>query len=190
VRFAVRRHGVAAADVRIAVGDRGASIAIDVGEAGSAAAVEAFALDGSGKAEPLPATLERIGPGRFSARVATGGKPFVLARVRDASGALLGEALGQHDAADELAEIGPDERALRDLAAGGGGLYDPDPARALRTGGPRGRELVPIWPWVLLAAALLVVADLWLRRVGKARAISSAAQPAAAPSSAIRAEAA
>jgi uncharacterized membrane protein len=197
VRFAVRRHGVAAADVRIAVGDRGATIAVDVGEAGSAAptaAVEAFVLDGSGHAEPVPATLERVAPGRFSARVAAGGKPFVLARVRDASGALLGEALGQHDAADELAEIGPDERALRDLAAGGGGLYDPDPTRALRAGGPRGRELVAIWPWTLLAAALLVVVDLWLRRVGKPRAIPAAAalaaRPAAAPSSAIRAEAA
>jgi hypothetical protein len=199
VRFAVRRHGAAAADVRIALGDRGASITVDVGEApGEAAptAIEAFTFDASGKMDPAAATLVRVAPGRFAARVASHGQPFVLARVRDASGALLGESIGQSDAAEELAALGPDERALRDLAAAGSGVFDPDPSLALRAGGPRAREPVPLWPFLLLAAATLVTIDLWLRRLGKRRTLPTwAATPSGparpeAPAPEIRAEAA
>jgi hypothetical protein len=106
VRFAMRRHGATAADVRVAVDDRGAALTVDVGDAPRdepPATVEAFAFGADGRMDPAPAVLERVAPGRFAARVASGGQPFVLARVRDASGALLGEALGQDDAAGELA---------------------------------------------------------------------------------------
>jgi uncharacterized membrane protein/Mg-chelatase subunit ChlD len=191
VRFALRRHGAGAADVRVALGERGAVVTIDVGDAPgdqAPAAVEAFAFAADGVMEPTPATLERVAPGRFAARAPAGSQPFVLARVRDAAGALLGEGLGQSDAAEELAALGPDERALRDLAGVGAGVFDPEPSAALRAGGPRGRERVPTWPWVLVAAAGLVVADLWLRRLGKRRALpasiaarSMGAAPAADP---------
>jgi hypothetical protein len=113
--------------------------------------------------------------------VASKGQPFVLARVRDASGALLGESIGQSDAAEELAALGPDERALRDLAGAGSGVFDPDPSQALRAGGPRGREPVPVWPFVLLAAATLVTLDLWLRRLGKRRTLPTWAAAKRAP---------
>ncbi len=200
VRFAIRRHGAAAADVRVALGDRGAALTVDVGDAPSDEAprtVEAFAFGADGQMEPVPATLERVAPGRYAARVPSGGKPFVLARVRDAAGALLGEALGQSDAAEELATLGPDEaRAARSWPARGTACSTRPSAPALRTGGPRGREPVPVWPWVLVAAATLVAVDLWLRRLGKRRALpvlrALARHGAAAPVAAaeVRAEAA
>jgi uncharacterized membrane protein len=175
-RFAARRHAQNAADVRVALTDRGATITVDAsdvaGDASAApASVEVFAIGTDGKSRPLSATLERVAPGRFAARVAsTEGGSFVLARVRDAGGAFVGEALGQTDADSELAAIGPDERALREIARAGGGEHAPDALAAMRHGGPRGREPVPVWPWILLAAATLAAIDLWLRRLGKRRA--------------------
>jgi hypothetical protein len=94
-----------------------------------------------------------------------------------------------------MAAIGPDERALRDLASAGGGVFDPEPAVALRIGGPRGLEPVPLWPWALLAAAALVTVDLWLRRLARRRAlpdlsVAGPAAPSPATAPVVRAEAA
>lgn len=184
VRFALRRHGQSAADMRVAVHDRAADLTIELPDGpGEAAApptsVEAFAFGADGKPHPVAATLERVAPGRWAARARTSGQPFVIARARDAAGSLVGEAIGQTDTAAELAGIGPDERALRALAREGGGEFDPAAEAAMRPGGPRGREPVPLWPWVLLAAAALACVDLWLRRVGKQR--SATALPVGAP---------
>jgi uncharacterized membrane protein len=175
VRFAIRRHGTNAADMRVAVGHRDASLTLDLGEGPgdpAPSSIEAFAFDESGHTEPVRATLERVAPGRYAATLASGGKSFVVARVRDASGAVLGEALGQADASEELAALGPDERALRDLAGAGSGVFDPEPRTAMRASGPRGREPMPLWPWMLVLAATLVTIDLWVRRIGRRAAIA------------------
>ncbi|APR75383.1 Hypothetical protein A7982_00729 [Minicystis rosea] len=175
VRFALRRRAASASDVRVAVGERGADINIELADdpedtAAAPASVEVYAFSAGGEPKPIPATLERVAPGRFVAHAATAGQPFVVARVRDASGGHVGEAIGQIDAADELAVIGPDERALRALASEGGGRFDPEPREALRDTGTRGREPFPLWPFALLAAAVLACVDLWLRRLGRPRA--------------------
>ena len=88
---------------------------------------EAFAVSEDGTSHPLPfgATLERLAPGRFRAHAKTGGEPFVVVRARDASGGFVGEAIGRLDGGDELAVLGPDERALEDLARAGSGLLEP-----------------------------------------------------------------
>ncbi len=78
VRFSVRRHGAAAADVRVALGDRGAAVTIDVGDAPgdeAPATVEAFTFGADGRMDPVPAALERVAPGRYAARVASGSQP-------------------------------------------------------------------------------------------------------------------
>jgi uncharacterized membrane protein len=171
VRFALRRRGGGASDVRVAVHERAAEISVDVadgpgGEEAAPAAIEVFAFGPGGKPEPVQASIERVAPGRWVAHAPTGGLPFLVARVRDAAGGFVGEGLGRIDVADEMAEVGPDERALRSLASEGGGRFDPDAETAMRASGPRGREPVPVWPWVLLGAAALACVDLWLRRVG------------------------
>jgi uncharacterized membrane protein len=172
-RFAARRHGAGAADVRVALGDRSASITVDLAgdEASAPTSVEAFAFGADGKMTPVKATIERVAPGRFTGRAAASGQPFLLARVRDASGALVGEAIGRGDGADELSAVGVDERALREFARAGGGEMGPEPLMVMRRGGPRGREPVPVWPWVLIAAATIAAIDLWLRRLGRRRAL-------------------
>jgi len=177
VRFAMRKHSGGNADMRVTVGDHGAEATLDLAEPGGETAaapttIEAFAVSEDGTARPLPfgATLTRVAPGRFRAHARTSGEPFVVVRARDANGGFVGEAIGRIDGADELATLGPDQRALEDLASAGSGLYAPDAEQTLRTGGRRGREPLPVWPWLLLASAVLVCLDLWLRRISRGRA--------------------
>jgi Ca-activated chloride channel homolog len=174
VRYSLRRSGEATADIRVAARERAVEVSLDVEanddrEATRAPSIEAFAIADDGKASPVEVVLTRAAPGRFTARGKLDGQPFVLVRARDAHGGLIGEAIGARDSASELSAIGPDVRALGELARAGEGLYDPDPAATLRGGGPRGREPVPTWPFLLLGAAALVCVDLWLRRLGPRR---------------------
>jgi Ca-activated chloride channel family protein len=175
VRFALRRQGSVGADVRAAVRDRSVEVTVDLADgaaedASPPASVEAFAVGRDGKMRPVEAKLARIAPGRWAARGKMSGEPFVVARVRDPAGGLVGEAIGQFDGAAELADLGPDERAVAELARAGDGVFKPEPALTLRDGGPRGRASLATWPFLLLFAAALVCADLWLRRLGKRRA--------------------
>jgi Ca-activated chloride channel homolog len=175
VRFALRRPGSVGADIRVAVRDRSTEVTVDIADgsgddASPPASIEAFAIGPGGTAHPVEAKLTRLAPGRWVGRGRTSGEPFVIARVRDESGGLVGEALGQVDGAAELAGLGPDERAVAELARAGDGSFKPEPAFTLRDGGARGREPLALWPWLLLSAAALVGADLWLRRLGKRRA--------------------
>ncbi len=176
-RFAMRKHSSGSADMRVTVGDHGAEATLDLAEptgepAAAPSTIEAFAVSEDGTAHPLPfgATLERVAPGRFRAHAPTAGEPFVVVRARDANGGFVGEAIGRLDGAEELATVGPDTRALEDLARAGSGLYSPDAEQTLRSGGQIGKAPIPVWPWMLLGAAALVCVDLWLRRLGKGRA--------------------
>jgi Ca-activated chloride channel homolog len=174
VRFAMRRHSGGGADLRAAVHDRGVEIGVDLAEVPGEKAtppsrVDAFAVsaDGTSRQLKLGAGLERAAPGRFVAHGRTEGEPFVVVRAYDENGAIVGETIGRIDDSAELAELGPDVRALSELSRLGYGLYDPEPEQTLRDEGPRGQEPVPVWPWILIASAALVAVDLWLRRTGK-----------------------
>jgi uncharacterized membrane protein len=186
VRFALRKHGAGAAEVRVAVRERHAEVSVELADdpegAAAPSTLEVYAFTAGSAPVLVPAALERVAPGRFTARVATSGQPFVVARIRDAAGAALGEAIGQTDAAEELAAFGADERALRALAEEGGGRYAPSLADTLRRGGIRGRESLPTWPFALLAAAALVALDVWLRRLGKSRSAAPVSLADLAPS--------
>lgn len=191
VRFSLRRSGEATADIHIAARERAVEVSLDVEanddrEATRAPSIEAFAIADDGTASPVEVALTRAAPGRFTARGRLSGQPFVLVRARDDHGGLIGEALGARDSASELSAIGPDERALGELARAGAGLYDPTPEITLRGGGPRGSTPVPTWPFLLLGAAALVCVDLWLRRLGPRRiAFALPAAPVASSSSTV-----
>jgi Ca-activated chloride channel family protein len=188
-RFAMRKHASGTADMRVTLSDHGAEATLDLAEpAGepitAPSTLEAFAVaeDGTTRALPAGATLERVAQGRFRAHAATAGEPFVVVRARDAAGGFIGEAIGRLDGGEELATLGPDKRALEDLASAGHGLFAPDAEETLRAEGPSGREPIPVWPWVLVGSAVLVCIDLWLRRAGKSRAaMAPPALAAAAP---------
>jgi Ca-activated chloride channel homolog len=176
-RFAMRKHTSGTADMRVTLSDHGAEATLDLAESTgeptlAPSTLEAFAVAEDGTPRPLPAgtTLERVAQGRFRAHAATAGEPFVVVRARDANGGFVGEAIGRLDGSEELATLGPDRRALEDLASAGHGLFAPDAEETLRAEGPSGREPIPVWPWVLVGSAVLVCIDLWLRRAGKSGA--------------------
>jgi uncharacterized membrane protein len=172
VRFAMRRHGGNGTETRVALRDQGVELDIQAPEGAelrAPARVELTALSDQGYATDVPVTLERTAPGRWIAHGRTTGQPFVVARVYDEEGALISESLGTLDAETENAQVGPDDRALRELATVGAGLYAPEPTRTLRADGPRGTEPTPVWPWLFLLAATLVAIDLWLRRLGQGK---------------------
>ena len=174
VRFSMRRREGNGTEVHAQLRDRGVDLEIQApqgSELRAPARVEVMALSGMGGSTEIPVTLERVSPGRWRARGATNGQPFVVARVLDQDGRVLSEAVGTLDAESELSEsgAGPDSRVLREFAGVGGGVFDPDPATTLRVDGPRGTVPVPLWPWLLLLAAALTTIDVWLRRLGRGR---------------------
>ena len=189
-RHAQRQRAPAQADARLMLDGRQLELGVDV-PAGEAppAQLELFAYGADGEAEPLPARLERAGPGRWAARVQApagpggGGPTVALARIRDARGHLLGEVVAEQTSASELAGLGPDAPRLDALAREGGGRRDPEPAEAASAVGASAPVPEPTWPWMLLAAALLVCVDLGVRRLegrakGRAGRGSAAADPA------------
>jgi len=127
--------------------------------------VELTSVLKSGVTDTSTLPLDRLVPGRLRAMAARTGEHGLVARVLAADGEVLAEAVAQRQAANELTHLGADERLLRRIAERGGGLVDPSYVRTLRAGGPARPRKVPSWPWVLLLAASLVCADLWLRRL-------------------------
>lgn len=176
VRFAMRRHGGHGVQATMELRGQAAEVEVEVPESGRATSrptsVELVALSSDGERTEVQTTLERVAPGRWVARGVTSGQPFGIARVLDEEGRVVAEVVGAQDAVTELTGEGSDERSLRELASVGGGVYAPDPAATLRSGGPRGQRPVATWPFALLLAALLVCLDLWLRRLGQGKNVA------------------
>jgi hypothetical protein len=169
VRYTLRQQSAQPLDMRVSMRDRDVEITLDAPEARDAqppAAIDAYGVDADGTMHRMEAMATRVAPGQWLARGRSGGEPLVLVRARDATGALVAEAVGQGDAATELEGLGVDDRAARQLARAGGGLYDPEPPLTLRSRGPVAKERLRTWPWALVAAAILVCIDLWVRRIG------------------------
>ncbi len=167
-RYAMRRRAPAFADARISVREGTIELSVELPEGAQSVPthVDLFALDGSGEEKPVELTLGRVAPGLYRGR-ARAEAPYVLARVRDDHGQLLAEAVGFDDAQSELDALGPNDLRLAAIAAAGDGEVDPSPADVLRATPDRPPRLVALWPFALLVAALLVVADLFLRRFGR-----------------------
>ncbi len=119
--------------------------------------------------------LKPTGPGRYEATVPTGdrGTYYFDAAVGD------GPSGGPVDGAmrisrgltvgypDELRLLPLGERALRRIATRGGGKYyaQADFDDLLRPDGRTARRPMPLWPALLIAALVIFVADVALRRV-------------------------
>jgi uncharacterized membrane protein len=170
-RYAMRRRAPTAADARLTVRDETVELEVEVADDRESvpSTVELFAFGENGQEKSIEGSLERVAPGRYVLRARTHGEPYAIARVRDAHGQLLAEALGGSDARGELTEVGPDERVLAEVARTGGGAVDPTAADTLRPTRERSARACATWPFVLVLAALFVAFDLWLRRLGRPR---------------------
>jgi uncharacterized membrane protein len=167
-RYAMRRRAPAFADAQVSVREGTIELEVELPEDSRSepGTVDLFALEADGTEKTVEITLSRVAPGLYRGR-ARANTDYVLARIRDDHGQLLAEAVGFEDAQSEREELGPDELRLEAIATAGGGRVDPSAAEVLRAAPDRAPSVMALWPLALLLAALLVVFDLWLRRLGR-----------------------
>jgi uncharacterized membrane protein len=176
-RFLVRQNDAHRADAEVTLHDHVVDVSIDLPpdapESAAPRSIEGWAVDRNGKARPLAVPLERRGPGRWTGHARSGGEPIVILRARDARGALMAEAVGQEDQRVEVSGTGVDTAFAEELARVGDGRFRPSMTEVLSRTNRPGRELRATWPDALVVAAMLVVIDLVLRRLGARRGRAS-----------------
>jgi Mg-chelatase subunit ChlD len=119
---------------------------------------------GGGTVRLRPAAPGRL-TGEFAVEPRPGEYPLRLA-VLPAAGEPLAVSRGLVVGFPDERRIGPaDEGLLKELAADTGGRFDPSPAEVFTPDGPAERRRVPLAPYLLLAAAGLLVCAVALRRL-------------------------
>ncbi len=177
LRFLVRQNDARRADATVRVRDRlvevDLELAPDAPESASPRAIDVFAIDRAGASKKVAMQIEPRGPGRWTARGRSSGEPIVIVRARDARGALMAEGVGQEDRTPEVVGAGVDERLARELANVGDGRLGPTLEETFAPTRRPAPVLEAVWPWALVLAAVLVVLDLVLRRLGAPSARAS-----------------
>jgi hypothetical protein len=112
--------------------------------------------------------LESVAPGVYQTTFPTGGSDEFDAIVTFAGAS--GETWRARrtlflDCPEELRMRPLNESLLRSVAAASGGVYDPDPAEVFAADGRSVERITTFWHYFLLAALLLFVADVALRRL-------------------------
>ncbi len=173
VRYLLRQRDARRADAEVHM--RGGLVEMDIElppdapDSAAPVAVDMRAVAADGMSQALSISLEPRGPGQWIARGRTEGAPIVIARARDARGAIMAEAVGQKDDAAELSSAEPDVLLAEELARIGGGRVSPTAHETMLPTASPARKLVASWPFALAVAAILVVLDLVLRRLGERR---------------------
>jgi hypothetical protein len=112
--------------------------------------------------------MTQTAPGRYSAQFdasASGAYHLELAQK------LGGQVIGHQSRgltvgySDELRLRPTDEALLRQTAELTGGVYNPAPADVFATGEQFARRATPLWPYLVMAALCIFVADVALRRI-------------------------
>lgn len=112
--------------------------------------------------------LEQTAPGRYVARFTTPHSgAYHLELTQKKAGQLLyqqsrGLNVGYND---ELRLRPTNEELLRKIAAASNGQYDPAAAAIFAPTEKTAARPTPLWPWLVTAAAILIVFDVFLRRV-------------------------
>jgi Ca-activated chloride channel family protein len=172
VRDTMRREGRGALDLRAARQGREALITLSVlDEAGR------FRNGLSPRVRVAPAdpgrdlvALEQTGPGWYSARIPLpDARPLVVQLVAggglSAAAALrTGPAAVDSAFEAELRSLPPDLALLETIARETGAALAPRIEDVFEARGDRGVQLRPLWPWLLAAALLLYLGDLFVRR--------------------------
>jgi Mg-chelatase subunit ChlD len=117
---------------------------------------------------PATLALEQTAAGRYQASFAADSPGEYAVRVATESGSGGSEQQDRTiyvDYSDELRLDPTNEGLLRNVAAASGGLYDPEPAAIFASDGRAVERVCSLATWLLLAAILLFVGDVAVRRV-------------------------
>ena len=135
-----------------------------------AAAASLTASVAAAGGEPQTQPLEAVAPGRYAASFPAPSLPPVEYEVRVTGSAGHAAPLSATrtvflDYPDELRLQAVDEDTLRRVAETTGGAFRPEPAAVFAPDGRTVQRVAPLWPWLLLAALLLFIPDVALRRL-------------------------
>jgi len=117
----------------------------------------------------LVVDLEQVAPGRYRGRFSAPKEGVYLVGVSQRQGSrMIGSQLAGLVVpyAQELRELGVDEPLLREVSETTGGTVLTAPAQAFVNARRQSRVALPVWPWLVGAAVLLLLPDIAFRRVG------------------------
>jgi hypothetical protein len=113
-------------------------------------------------------SLKQTAPGRYATSVdtpRTGAYHLEIALRRDGQ-ELARQSRGlMRGYSDELRLRPVDQEHLRRIASVSGGMANARPEDVFRCRGESASQPVPLWPWLLTAAAFLLLPDIALRRI-------------------------
>jgi hypothetical protein len=108
-------------------------------------------------------TADRVAPGLFQVEAPTGERRGLF-RIRPLKDNTDFPEMGYYLEEAEVNDYGNDERLLRELAAYTGGQFNPSAAAVFDPGKVRYQSLTVLWPFLLAAAILLQLLELFLRK--------------------------
>jgi Mg-chelatase subunit ChlD len=149
------------------------SIGYDAGDVPLDAAAVATVRSPDGDVQMVP--LRRTSGSEFTGlvRVSDSGAYWVAVSVEDAGTTLASGSSGAVSSyAEEFSFRDPDERLSSDIASLTGGRVHPDAAAVFDPAPVTGKARREIWPWLAGAALLLFLADVTLRRLVLAGAVT------------------
>ena len=124
-----------------------------------------------GDAGDLVVNLHQVGPGVYQGRAPFGSAATLSAQVRKGGGidSATAERAGVHTIfsgfPDEYRSLPPNIGLLTTISDQTGGKVGPSIEEVFNTQGDLGKRTSPLWPWLALAALLVYLIDVLLRRL-------------------------
>jgi Ca-activated chloride channel homolog len=168
VRHTMRSQDARGIEVQLSQKGQRAQIMLDVADADgqyvNQADVDVTVQDPVGRQRML--TLPQTAPGRYAAEFDVAeGDHFLLIRARGDGSSIFHQTRGLSVGyPDELRLRPTDEALLEQLARDTDGQYRPEPEMVFAPDGRTAYRAVPLWPYLLAAAAVLFAMDVGLRR--------------------------
>jgi hypothetical protein len=174
IRHAMRKSDAKGVFVDVKQKDRKASITLDAvmlterGQGGylNGADTELTVIGPTGKEQKVAMT--QTAPGRYTGEFPTDtAGTYHLQMTQKLNGATLGQQsrglVVNYD--DELRLRPTDEKLLESIASVSGGTFKPEPDAIFNPPERTASRAVPLWPYLLIAALLIFVVDVALRRI-------------------------
>lgn len=134
-------------------------LAQDLDQPGAIPAIYAMGPDNFQK----PVEISKLAEGAYRGRVAIGSRQGLF-RIRPLADSKQFPEIGYYRQEQEMNDFGSNEFALRKVAEFTGGRFQPEPNQVFDPGGRSVPSTIRLWPGLLVAAILLNLAEIVLRK--------------------------